>query len=118
MTPSNGGLTSSCYNDEQMKTKKFTPQDVAKIAKLARIPVTSQEEKQLADGFNTTMNVVDQLFQVDVGDIEPMSQATGSMNIFREDEVDVTRTFTQEKAILNAKRTHNGFFVVDHILEE
>ncbi|MBI2405139.1 Asp-tRNA(Asn)/Glu-tRNA(Gln) amidotransferase subunit GatC [Candidatus Gottesmanbacteria bacterium] len=101
-----------------MKTKKFTPKDVAKIAKLARIPVTLQEEKQLADGFNATMNVVDQLFKVDVGNVEPTSHVTGSMNVFREDDVDVTRTFTQEQALLNAKRTHNGFFVVDHLLEE
>ncbi len=104
-----------------MKTTKkstitFSSQDVKKIAALAKIPVTPQEEQKLADGFNATMDVVDELFKVDVAGIEPTSQVTGLVNVFREDEVDATRQFSQEQALANAKRTYNGFFVVPQII--
>lgn len=99
-------------------TMTFSPQDVKKIAALANIPVTSQEETQLADGFNTTMEVVDELFAVDVSGVEATSQVTGLTNIFREDEIDTTRTFTQDQALSNAKQTHNGFFVVPQIIAQ
>lgn len=96
----------------------FTPKDVKKIAALAKIPVTSAQEKDLARGFTTTMEVVDELFKVDVAGVVPTSQVTGSTNVFREDEVDTTRMFTQEQALPNAKQTYNGFFVVEQIIEQ
>lgn len=101
-----------------MKGKTFTPSDVSHIAGLANIPVTDEQKKKLASGFNTTMAVVEALFQVNVKNIEPTSQVTGLENIFREDEIDASRMFSQEQALANAPRTHNGFFVVDQILEE
>lgn len=100
------------------KTKKFTSEDVHKIAKLANIPITTREEESLAEGFNTTMKVVDTLFSVDVKGVTPTSQVTGLENVFREDEIDGQRVFTQEQALANAPRKHNGFFVVDQILED
>jgi aspartyl/glutamyl-tRNA(Asn/Gln) amidotransferase C subunit len=100
-----------------VKTKKFTSEDVHKIAKLANIPVSPREEAALADGFNTTMKVVDILFSVDVAGVIPTSQVTGLENVFREDEIDGSRMFTQDQALANAPRKHNGYFVVDQILE-
>ena len=100
------------------KTKKFTAEDVHKIAKLANIPVTAREEAVLSEGFNTTMKVVDTLFSVDVKGVIPTSQVTGLENVLREDEIDGQRVFTQDQALANARRKHNGFFVVDQILED
>ena len=100
------------------KVKKFTSEDVHKIAKLANIPITIREEAALAQGFNTTMKVVDTLFSVDVKGVTPTSQVTGLENVFREDEIDGARMFTQEEALANAPRKHNGYFVVDQILED
>ncbi len=104
-----------------MATKKktqFTARDVHAISLLANIPVTVDEEASLAHGFNTTLAVVDQLFSVDVAGVAPTNQVTGLENAFREDVVDDTRTFTQEQALANAPHTHNGFFVVDQILDQ
>jgi aspartyl/glutamyl-tRNA(Asn/Gln) amidotransferase C subunit len=100
------------------KTIKFTTEDVHKIAKLANIPITTREEAVLAEGFNTTMKVVDTLFSVDVKGVTPTSQVTGLENVFRDDEIDGQRVFTQDQALANAPRKHNGFFVVDQILED
>ena len=101
-----------------MKTNTFTFGDVDAVAKLANIPVTDEEKTDLAAGFNTVMDVLDTLKKVDVAGVEPTHQVTGLENVLREDEVDVLRTFTQEQALGNAKRTHNGFFVVDQVLDQ
>lgn len=100
------------------KSKKFSSDDVHKIAKLADIPITTREETSLAEGFNTTIKVVDSLFSVDVKEVTPTSQVTGLENVFREDEIDGKRQFTQDQALSNAPRKHNGYFVVDQILED
>jgi aspartyl/glutamyl-tRNA(Asn/Gln) amidotransferase C subunit len=100
------------------KTTTFSSSDVHRTAKLAHIPVTADEEEKLAAGFTTTMKVVDELFALDVSHVEPTHQVTDLENILREDEVDSGRMLTQEQALSNAKATHNGFFVVDQVIEE
>jgi len=101
-----------------MKGRQFTAKEVKHIAKLANIPVKDEEEKKLADGFTTTLKVVDELFKVNVKGVEPTHQVTGLENVLREDEVNPERTFTQEQALANAPRTNNGFFVVDQVIEQ
>ncbi len=101
-----------------MAAKKITPKDVSHIAHLANIPITPEEEKHLAQGFNTTLKVVDTLFTLPAKNIEPTHQVTNLENVFREDEVEPTRMLSQEAALSQAPKTHNGFFVVDQIREE
>lgn len=101
-----------------MSGKKFTPDDVKHISKLANIPITLQEEIKLAQGFNTTLVVVEQLNHLNTDNIEPTHQVTGLENIFREDVIDEKRMLTHTNALTNAKNTHNGYFVVEQILEE
>lgn len=91
---------------------------VEKISRLAQIPVDDKEKEELAEGFNKTLAVIDGLFKVDVSGIEPVHQTTDLVNIFREDKVDEEKMLTQDQALANAKNKHNGYFVVDQILEE
>lgn len=98
-------------------TATFTSDTVHKISQLAAIPITRAEEEKLAEGFNSVMRVVSQLNEIDTKNIEPAHQVTGLTNVFREDTVDKNRMFTQEEALKNAKRVHDGFFVVDQILD-
>ena len=97
--------------------KKIVTKDtVDHIARLAKIPVTEKEKEDLADGFNKTLTVIDELFQVNVKDVEPTHQVTGLENILREDKVDEKKILTQEQALSNTKNKHNGYFVVNQIL--
>lgn len=96
---------------------KFTSDDVAHIAKLALIPVTDEEKEKLAHGFNTVMGVLDVLKKVDVSHVEPTHQVTGLENVTRDDVVDKSRMFTQEEALANAPKTHDGYFVVDQVID-
>ena len=101
-----------------MKHSSFTASDVDAIAKLALIPVTEEEKEELASGFTEVIGVLDELKKVDVSGVEPTSQVTGLENVFREDEINGARMFTQDQALANAPRKHNGFFVVDQVLSD
>jgi len=97
--------------------KKIISKDlVDHIAKLAKIPVSEREKESLAEGFNKTLAVVDELFKVDVRKVEPTHQITGLENVLRDDVVDERKMFSQEQALSNTKNKHNGYFVVDQIL--
>ncbi|MEK7588066.1 MAG: Asp-tRNA(Asn)/Glu-tRNA(Gln) amidotransferase subunit GatC, partial [Patescibacteria group bacterium] len=106
------------YNGCIMKSAAISASDVARIATLAKIPVTTAEEKKLAIGFNATLSVVDKLFSIDTSTVAGTHQVTGLVNVFREDEVDVVHMLSQEEALANASRYYNGFFVVDQIIEQ
>jgi len=99
-------------------SQSFSSQDVMKVAQLANIPVDPSQATTLAQGFTTTMSVVDQLNTIDVTNISPTHHVTGLENVMREDVVDQERMFTQEEALSNASRTENGYFVVDQVIEQ
>jgi aspartyl-tRNA(Asn)/glutamyl-tRNA(Gln) amidotransferase subunit C len=98
--------------------KVITKDTVDHIARLAKIPVTENEKEDLASGFNKTLEVVDELFKVNVDGVEPTAQVTGLENILREDEIDEKKMLTQEQALSNTKNKHNGYFVVEQILAQ
>lgn len=88
------------------------------MSHLAKIPVTSKEEENFAEGFSKTLEVVDKLFDVNVNEVEPTHQVTGLENVLREDKVIEENMISQEDALKNAKNKHEGYFVVDQILVE
>ncbi len=90
---------------------------VKHIAQLAQIPISVQEEKTLADNFSETLRVVDELQQVNTEGVELTHQVTGLKNITREDEINEKNMFTQQQALANASRAHNGFFVVERVID-
>jgi len=94
------------------------PKLVEHIAILANIPVSDAEAVKLADGFTTTLGVVENLNSIDTSGVAITNQVTGLENIFRNDVVTPERTFTQAQALQNAKRTHNGYIVVDQLIGE
>lgn len=95
----------------------FTSDDVAHIAKLAHIPLKQEEQQKLADGFTTTIGVVEKLNELDTRHAK-MVHMTGLQNIWREDVVDEKRMFSQEEATANARNVHEGYFVVDQIIDQ
>ncbi len=92
--------------------------DIEKIAKLANLPITPEQATELTKQVGVTVHYISQLQSLPTKNVTETSQVTGLENVYREDEIDPSRTFTQEEALANAKRTHNGFFVVDAVFEE
>lgn len=92
--------------------------DVAKIAKLANLKITDEEEKKFGKQFEETIKVIDRLSELKTDNTEITYQVSGLTNITREDEIDTTNALTQEEALSQAKKTQNGFFVVNKILDK
>lgn len=99
-----------------MKKNDSSKIPVSHIAKLANIPITIEEENALEKAFEETLKVVDELKDVDVSHVAPTYQVTGLENVLREDTVDTGRMFSQAEALANAKKTHDGYFVVNQII--
>ena len=95
----------------------FTTADVGRIATLANIPVTEEEKTSLAGGFTKTMAAIEGLTKVDVSEAKDV-HVTGLTNVFREDEIDESRMFTQKQALANAANTDSGYFVVGRVIDE
>jgi len=96
----------------------ITKNDVAKVSKLANLTITPAEEDLFAEQFSSTIDVVNQLNEIDTRGIPPTSSVTKLENVTRPDEVDQDRVLTQAEALSGAKKVHRGYFVVNQILEK
>lgn len=91
--------------------------DINHIANLSRMSLSENEKTKFQKDFLAILNFIEKLKEVNVDGIEPMSQATGSINIMRSDEI---KKFSEEekKAILdNAPEVKNGHIKVKAIFE-
>lgn len=64
----------------------LTPQDILKLARLARIQITEEELQKYADELNAVLGYVEQLSKVDTDGLEPTYQVTGLTDVMRADE--------------------------------
>lgn len=99
-------------------TKTITKQKVANIARLTQMSPSDEELENLTEAFAETLDVVNQLRELDVKSIEPTHQVTGLTNVMREDRVIKEFSYTQQEALANAKKIHNGYFMVPRVLEK
>jgi aspartyl-tRNA(Asn)/glutamyl-tRNA(Gln) amidotransferase subunit C len=86
-----------------------------KVAKLARIKVEEGDLPALASEFNAILGFVEQLNEVDVEGVEPMTSVT-PMRLKRREDV-VTDGNQQEKILSNAPDAREGFFAVPKVVE-
>ena len=87
----------------------------ARVAKLARIAVPQGDLPKLADELNGIIAFMEQLNEVDVDGVEPMTSVTPQRLKRRED---VVTDGNQQKAVLkNAPDAREGFFAVPKVVE-
>ena len=86
-----------------------------KVAHLARIKVEEDRLPALAHEFNDILGFIEQLNEVDVEGIEPMTSVTPMRLKRRVDEV--TDGNQQEKILKNAPDAREGFFAVPKVVE-
>jgi len=94
-----------------------SPEEIKKIANLASLKLQPREVDLFSSQFTETVDVINQLNEIDTSDIPATYQVTGLANISREDIVDIPRVLPQEVALREAKLTNNGFFVVPRIID-
>ena len=87
----------------------------ARVAKLARIKVEPEALPALAQEFNTILGFIEQLAEVDIEGVEPMTSVT-PQSIKR--RADVVADGDMQDAILkNAPDAREGFFAVPKVVE-
>lgn len=94
----------------------LTPDDVARLAALARIDLTPDELALLAPQLDVILESVASVAGVAGEDIPPTSHAMPLVNVFRDDVV--TDSMAREKVLANAPAVEDDQFRVPRILDE
>lgn len=95
-------------------------QTVAKIASLARISMGDDELERMVPELNNILAWVEQLGEVDVAGVEPMSAVIPNTLRLRDDVVDadpLTGGGKQDAILANAPAAEHGFFGVPKVIE-
>jgi aspartyl-tRNA(Asn)/glutamyl-tRNA(Gln) amidotransferase subunit C len=92
-----------------------TKDDVKKVARLARIRVADEALEPLSKELSGILDWIEQLNEVDVEGVEPMTSVVDAKLPLRADEV--TDGNRQDEVLANAPRTEDGFFVVPKSVE-
>ena len=88
---------------------------VRHIAKLARIAVSDEEVAALAPELSNILGWIEQLAEVDVGGVEPMTAVIPNALRLRDDVV--TDGNRQPEILANAPAAEHGFFAVPKVIE-
>lgn len=99
------------------KAVQITTDDVKKIAKLADLPLRDNEMEKFAGQFSKTVEVVNELNELDTKGLPETYQVNNLKNIMRQDKVDTSRTLSQDDALSQASKTHKGYFVVPRVID-
>ncbi len=90
-------------------------QTVKKIASLSRISVTDAEAEAMVPELNNILGWVEQLGEVDVTGVEPMTAVIPNHLRLRDDAV--TDGNVRDKVLANAPQAEHGFFAVPKVIE-
>ncbi len=90
--------------------------DVAKVAKLANLTITTDEEKEFDKQLNDIVGYIEKLDSVDTSKVNPTAQVTGLVNKTREDKIS-HQSLSQEEALSGGKSIHNEMFVVSQTVD-
>lgn len=88
---------------------------VKKIASLSRISVTDAEAEAMVPELNNILGWVEQLGEVDVTGVEPMTAVIPNQQRLRDDVV--TDGDVRDKVLANAPQAEHGFFAVPKVIE-
>ncbi len=88
---------------------------VKRVAKLARIAVPEADAVRMVGELNGILGFVEQLSEVDVSDVEPMTSVTHQTMRWRKDVVADGNKAAEVTA--NTKETADNFFMVPKVIE-
>jgi len=93
----------------------LTPDQLQRIALLARIDVSAEEAQGVAERLNRVLGMIDQLQAVDTQGIEPMSHALDVVQRLRPDAV--TETDRRGDYQQGAPAVEQGLYLVPKVIE-
>ena len=93
----------------------LSPDDVRRIARLARIALQPAESAAVAERLNGVLKMVEQIRRVDTAGVEPMAHAQDLVQPLREDSV--TETDHRERYQAVAPAVEEGLYLVPKVIE-
>jgi len=90
--------------------------DVGYVAKLACIDLTDEERTLFQGQLDQVLHYVEQLNELDVGDVEPTAHAIPVYNVFRRDETG--NSLNHQDVIANAPSATDGQIRVPKIIDQ
>ncbi|TCD06235.1 Asp-tRNA(Asn)/Glu-tRNA(Gln) amidotransferase subunit GatC [Erythrobacteraceae bacterium CFH 75059] len=97
-----------------------TSEEVARVARLARVRMSEDELARLAPELSKILDWVEQLSRVDTSAVEPMTAVIPNRLRLREDVVDAdpdTGGGRRDDVLANAPAAEHGFFGVPKVIE-
>ncbi|GHC62249.1 Asp-tRNA(Asn)/Glu-tRNA(Gln) amidotransferase subunit GatC [Limoniibacter endophyticus] len=88
---------------------------VKRVSHLARIAISDEEAEKMTADLNGILGFVEQLDEVDVTDVEPMTSVLPMVMKKRQDAV--TDGDRQSDIVANAPASDAGFFLVPKVVE-
>ena len=92
-----------------------SPQDVEKVALLARLTISESELQEVTERFSRVLNLVDELNTIDSTDVVPMSNPHDMEQRLRTDEV--TRRNNRDALMASAPSQEQGYFLVPKVID-
>ena len=93
----------------------LTPDDVRRLARLARIAIEPAEETAILERLNRVLGLIEQMRAVDTRGIEPMSHAVDTVQRLRDDEVRETDRREAYQSV--APAVQDGLYLVPKVIE-
>ena len=88
---------------------------VKRVARLARLKVKEEDVSRLAGELNAILGFIEQLNEVDVANVEPLTSVVTMKMKMRKDEV--TDGHYPQKIVANAPAQDDDFFMVPKVVE-
>jgi len=110
-------------SSEAVTLQAVTIDDVRKVAALANLELTAEEEPRMQRDLNAILGHIAQLSELDTASIEPMAQVgdmLGALNNFRGEALrkDEVRPSIDRKAVMASAPDSDGrFFKVPKVIE-
>ncbi len=98
----------------------LTPEEVAKVARLALLELTDDERSRFATQLDAVLDLADQLDGFELDDVPPTAHPFGLVNVFRRDqpETDAEAAEFRRLALEGGPEVEDGRFKVPPALGE
>ena len=93
----------------------LTPDDVRRLARLARIDMAAEETGAVLEGLNRVLGLVDEIRRVDTNGVEPMSHAVDVSQRLRPDEAKEPDRRQAYQGV--APAVQDGLYLVPKVIE-
>jgi aspartyl-tRNA(Asn)/glutamyl-tRNA(Gln) amidotransferase subunit C len=93
----------------------LTPDQVRKVAKLARLELAEADLPRMTEQLNSILGYVDQLQAVNTDGVEPLAHPLPVQNVFRDDEPQPS--LPVDEALQNAPTRTGDYFGVPAVFE-